>query len=206
VRRECEILIAHHTSRGTPTWASLDSRPTRTTPSYIIMSFLACVHFSSSQSLHSLFCVLGRDDVTLSNFKNVRRECEILRHISGHPNVHPWIEAYEDENHIHIVLELCSGGMLYLQHHCQRPLQRTGKTQSTFPVYSTQKVLTVSATVPLESVYWHPNVASLIEAYEDENHIHIVLELCSGVMLYEDTLLPMGTTACPLAGQTKHFA
>lgn len=49
----------------------------------------------------------------MSNFKNVKKECDILRHISGHPNVASLVEAYEDESHVHFILELCSGGMLY---------------------------------------------------------------------------------------------
>jgi calcium-dependent protein kinase len=43
---------------------------------------------------------------------DVRREVEVLRHLSGHPRIVRLIDALEDERAVHLVLELCEGGEL----------------------------------------------------------------------------------------------
>lgn len=42
--------------------------------------------------------------------KRVRRELQVLHHLSGHPNIVRLADAYEDDNSVHLVMELCSGG------------------------------------------------------------------------------------------------
>ncbi|ESR65596.1 hypothetical protein CICLE_v10010666mg [Citrus x clementina] len=44
---------------------------------------------------------------------DVRREIEIMRHLSGQPNIVQFKGAYEDRHSVHIVMELCAGGELF---------------------------------------------------------------------------------------------
>ncbi|KAH7291458.1 hypothetical protein KP509_29G017700 [Ceratopteris richardii] len=44
---------------------------------------------------------------------DVRREIQIMHHLSGHPNVVDIKGAYEDAANVHMVMELCSGGELF---------------------------------------------------------------------------------------------
>lgn len=52
--------------------------------------------------------LLSHEDV-----EDVRREIQILHHISGNPNVISIKGAYEDAVAVHVVMELCSGGELF---------------------------------------------------------------------------------------------
>ncbi|XP_020237356.1 calcium-dependent protein kinase 29 isoform X2 [Cajanus cajan] len=45
--------------------------------------------------------------------EDVRREVMILQHLSGQPNIVEFRGAYEDRQHVHLVMELCSGGELF---------------------------------------------------------------------------------------------
>ncbi|KAL1554706.1 cyclin-dependent serine/threonine protein kinase [Salvia divinorum] len=54
--------------------------------------------------------------------EDVRREVKILRALSGHKNLVQFYEAYEDEDNVYIVMELCNGGELL-----DRILSRGGK-------------------------------------------------------------------------------
>ncbi|KAH9651760.1 calcium-dependent protein kinase 33 [Citrus sinensis] len=44
---------------------------------------------------------------------DVRREVEIMRHLSGQPNIVQFKAAYEDDQCVHIVMEYCAGGELF---------------------------------------------------------------------------------------------
>ncbi|XP_078448473.1 calcium-dependent protein kinase 26-like [Wolffia australiana] len=52
--------------------------------------------------------LVSKDDVD-----DVRREIQIMHHLSGHKNVVAIKGAYEDATHVHIVMELCAGGELF---------------------------------------------------------------------------------------------
>ncbi|XVF63622.1 hypothetical protein PTKIN_Ptkin09bG0101400 [Pterospermum kingtungense] len=45
--------------------------------------------------------------------EDVRREIAILQHLTGQPNIVEFKGAYEDNQNIHLVMELCSGGELF---------------------------------------------------------------------------------------------
>ncbi|KAM3261488.1 hypothetical protein ACQJBY_052263 [Aegilops geniculata] len=45
--------------------------------------------------------------------EDVRREVEIMRHMPPHPNIVSLSAAYEDEDAVHLVMELCEGGELF---------------------------------------------------------------------------------------------
>ncbi|KAG8098703.1 hypothetical protein GUJ93_ZPchr0013g34092 [Zizania palustris] len=45
--------------------------------------------------------------------EDVRREVDIMRHMPSHPNIVSLHAAYEDEDAVHLVMELCEGGELF---------------------------------------------------------------------------------------------
>eukprot|EP00190_Bangiopsis_sp_CCMP1999_P007017 CAMPEP_0198722290 /NCGR_PEP_ID=MMETSP1475-20131203/72_1 /TAXON_ID= ORGANISM="Unidentified sp., Strain CCMP1999" /NCGR_SAMPLE_ID=MMETSP1475 /ASSEMBLY_ACC=CAM_ASM_001111 /LENGTH=522 /DNA_ID=CAMNT_0044483193 /DNA_START=172 /DNA_END=1740 /DNA_ORIENTATION=- len=51
--------------------------------------------------------------VTQDNTQDIRNEILIMEAVTGHPNVVKIFGAYEDDNNVHIVLELCTGGDLF---------------------------------------------------------------------------------------------
>lgn len=53
--------------------------------------------------------------VTSDDAKSVRLEIEIMTRLSGHPNVVGLKAVYEDEDFVHLVMELCAGGELFHQ-------------------------------------------------------------------------------------------
>ncbi|KAL0722878.1 hypothetical protein Bca4012_037477 [Brassica carinata] len=44
---------------------------------------------------------------------DVRREVQIMQHLSGQPNIVELRGVYEDKKHVHLVMELCTGGDLF---------------------------------------------------------------------------------------------
>lgn len=50
---------------------------------------------------------------TLIDIEDVRREVEIMRHLPKHPNIVSLKDTYEDDNAVHLVMELCEGGELF---------------------------------------------------------------------------------------------
>ncbi|PON32481.1 Serine/threonine protein kinase [Parasponia andersonii] len=45
--------------------------------------------------------------------EDVRREVEIMKHMPKHPNIVSLKDTYEDDNAVHLVMELCEGGELF---------------------------------------------------------------------------------------------
>lgn len=50
---------------------------------------------------------------TAVDIDDVRREVEIMRHLPRHPNIVSLKNTYEDDNAVHLVMELCEGGELF---------------------------------------------------------------------------------------------
>ncbi|KAK1313608.1 Calcium-dependent protein kinase 7 [Acorus calamus] len=50
---------------------------------------------------------------TAVDVEDVRREVEIMRHMPMHPNIVSLKDTYEDDNAVHLVMELCEGGELF---------------------------------------------------------------------------------------------
>ncbi|GAB2221584.1 hypothetical protein Drorol1_Dr00012769 [Drosera rotundifolia] len=50
---------------------------------------------------------------TAVDVEDVRREVEIMRHLPPHPNLVSLKDTYEDDEAVHIVMELCEGGELF---------------------------------------------------------------------------------------------
>lgn len=53
--------------------------------------------------------------VTLDDARSVKLEIEIMTRLSGHANVVDLKAVYEDEDYVHLVMELCAGGELFHQ-------------------------------------------------------------------------------------------
>lgn len=51
--------------------------------------------------------------VTRSDKEDMKREIQIMQHLSGQPNIVEFKGAYEDKNSVHLVMELCAGGELF---------------------------------------------------------------------------------------------
>ncbi|KEH41584.1 calmodulin-domain kinase CDPK protein [Medicago truncatula] len=50
---------------------------------------------------------------TAIDIEDVRREVEIMRHLPKHPNIVTLKDTYEDDDNVHLVMELCEGGELF---------------------------------------------------------------------------------------------
>ncbi|XP_076898522.1 calcium-dependent protein kinase 7-like [Bidens hawaiensis] len=50
---------------------------------------------------------------TSFDIEDVQREVEIMKHLPKHPNIVTIKDTYEDNNAVHIVMELCEGGELF---------------------------------------------------------------------------------------------
>lgn len=57
--------------------------------------------------------ILKRKLVTKDDVEDVRREIEIMHHLSGNDNVISIKDAYEDDVFVHLVMEMCEGGELF---------------------------------------------------------------------------------------------
>ncbi|KAF2289416.1 hypothetical protein GH714_036040 [Hevea brasiliensis] len=51
---------------------------------------------------------------TAVDIEDVRREVQIMRHLPKHPNIVSLKDTYEDDNAVHLVMELCEGGELLI--------------------------------------------------------------------------------------------
>ena len=51
--------------------------------------------------------------VTSDDLRSVKLEIEIMARLSGHPNVVDLKAVYEEEDFVHLVMELCAGGELF---------------------------------------------------------------------------------------------
>ncbi|GJZ00060.1 calcium-dependent protein kinase 26-like protein [Tanacetum coccineum] len=81
-------------------------------------SWILSIQFSSKLCLlqFQFACKLiaKRKLVTDDDVVDVRKEVEIVHHLSGHPNVVSIKGAYEDSYDVHLFMELCCGGVMRL--------------------------------------------------------------------------------------------
>ncbi|XP_074560762.1 calcium-dependent protein kinase 5-like [Curcuma longa] len=56
--------------------------------------------------------------VTTEDIKSIKLEIEVMARLSGHPNVVDLKAVYEDNDYVHLVMELCAGGELF--HHLEK--------------------------------------------------------------------------------------
>ncbi|XP_006657762.1 calcium-dependent protein kinase 19 isoform X2 [Oryza brachyantha] len=51
--------------------------------------------------------------VSKADKEDIRREIQIMQHLSGQQNIVEFRGAYEDKSNVHVVMELCAGGELF---------------------------------------------------------------------------------------------
>ncbi|KAJ1263462.1 hypothetical protein BS78_09G186500 [Paspalum vaginatum] len=71
-----------------------------------------CTHKATSQKF-ACKTISKRKLSTKEDIEDVRREVQIMYHLSGQPGVVELKGAYEDKNSVHLVMELCAGGELF---------------------------------------------------------------------------------------------
>ena len=57
--------------------------------------------------------IAKRKLVNKEDIEDVRREVQIMHHMTGQPNIVELKGAYEDKHSVHLVMELCAGGELF---------------------------------------------------------------------------------------------
>ncbi|KAL0371877.1 UNVERIFIED_CONTAM: Calcium-dependent protein kinase [Sesamum calycinum] len=57
--------------------------------------------------------IATRKLVTPDDVADVRREVQIMHHLTGHRNIVELKEVFEDRHNVHLVMELCAGGELF---------------------------------------------------------------------------------------------
>ena len=57
--------------------------------------------------------IAKRKLVNKEDIEDVRREVQIMHHLTGQPNIVELKGAYEDKHSVHLVMELCAGGELF---------------------------------------------------------------------------------------------
>ncbi|XP_047969498.1 calcium-dependent protein kinase 1-like [Salvia hispanica] len=57
--------------------------------------------------------IATRKLVTPDDVADVRREVQIMHHLTGHRNIVELKECFEDRHNVHLVMELCAGGELF---------------------------------------------------------------------------------------------
>ncbi|KAM0950365.1 putative protein kinase CAMK-CDPK family [Dioscorea sansibarensis] len=71
-----------------------------------------CTNRTTSESL-ACKSISKKKLRTAVDIEDVRREVEIMRHMPAHSNIVRLKDTYEDDNAVHLVMELCEGGELF---------------------------------------------------------------------------------------------
>ncbi|KAL8112842.1 hypothetical protein AgCh_020229 [Apium graveolens] len=75
-----------------------------------------CVYQCTENSTGQLYAcksILKRKLVSKNDKEDIKREIQILQHLSGQPNIVEFKGVYEDRQSVHLVMELCAGGELF---------------------------------------------------------------------------------------------
>ncbi|ONK78533.1 uncharacterized protein A4U43_C02F19830 [Asparagus officinalis] len=73
-------------------------------------------HLCTNKSTGEQFAcktIAKRKMQTKEDIEDVRREVQIMYHLTGQPNIVDLKGAYEDKHSVHLVMELCAGGELF---------------------------------------------------------------------------------------------
>ncbi|KAF3778443.1 Calcium-dependent protein kinase 8 [Nymphaea thermarum] len=67
----------------------------------------------ATQEVFACKCISKKKLRTPVDVEDVRREVAIMKHLPKHPNIVSLKDTYEDDNAVHLVMELCEGGELF---------------------------------------------------------------------------------------------
>lgn len=70
---------------------------------------------TENPTAHTYACksILKRKLTNKGDREDIKREVQIMQHLSGQPNIVEFRGAYEDRQSVHVVMELCAGGELF---------------------------------------------------------------------------------------------
>ncbi|KAL7594060.1 calcium-dependent protein kinase [Lactuca sativa] len=70
---------------------------------------------TENSSGHTYACksILKRKLASKNDKEDIKREIQIMQHLSGQPNIVEFKGTYEDRQSVHLVMELCAGGELF---------------------------------------------------------------------------------------------
>ncbi|KAK7245856.1 hypothetical protein RIF29_40708 [Crotalaria pallida] len=68
---------------------------------------------NSTGNTYACKSILKRKLVSKADKEDMKREIQIMQHLSGQPNIVEFKGAYEDRYSVHLVMELCAGGELF---------------------------------------------------------------------------------------------
>lgn len=71
-----------------------------------------CTHKATGEHF-ACKTIAKRKLVNKEDIEDVRREVQIMHHLTGQPNIVELKGAYEDKQSVHLVMELCAGGELF---------------------------------------------------------------------------------------------
>ncbi|RDY08644.1 Calcium-dependent protein kinase 17, partial [Mucuna pruriens] len=71
-----------------------------------------CTHKTTGQQ-YACKTIAKRKLVNKEDIEDVKREVQIMHHLSGQPNIVDLVNVYEDKQSVHLVMELCAGGELF---------------------------------------------------------------------------------------------
>lgn len=71
-----------------------------------------CTHKATGEQF-ACKTIAKRKLASKDDIEDVRREVQIMHHLTGQPNVVELKGAYEDKQSVHLVMELCAGGELF---------------------------------------------------------------------------------------------
>lgn len=67
----------------------------------------------STRRAYACKSILKRKLVSKNDKEDIKREIQIMQHLSGQPNIVEFKGAFEDRQSVHLVMELCAGGELF---------------------------------------------------------------------------------------------
>ncbi|KAM7497052.1 hypothetical protein LguiA_021466 [Lonicera macranthoides] len=71
-----------------------------------------CTHKQTGEQ-YACKTIAKRKLVNKEDIEDVRREVQIMHHLTGQPNIVELKGAFEDKHSVHLVMELCAGGELF---------------------------------------------------------------------------------------------